>query len=229
MRVITVIPARGGSKSIPKKNIQLLDGKPLVSYSIDYSLKSDLVSKTIVSTDSLEISDICKKYGAEVPFLRPAELAGDDSTDYDFMRHALNYFEKRNEIYDLYILLRPTSPLRPKNLIDMALKIFIKNPDTSSVRSVARSSEHPYRQWTINASGSMTSFISGLQEPFNLPRQKLPPVYFQTGDLEVISRQTIIDGSVTGKNVYPLIIDHSEMIDIDNWNDLTRASNKIES
>ena len=138
MRVITVIPARGGSKSIPKKNIQPLDGKPLVSYSIDYSLKSDLVSKTIVSTDSLEISDICKKYGAEVPFLRPAELAGDDSTDYDFMRHALNYFEKRNEIYDLYILLRPTSPLRPKNLIDMALKIFIKNPDISSVRSVAR-------------------------------------------------------------------------------------------
>lgn len=229
MKIITIIPARGGSKSIPKKNIQILNNKPLVAYSIDYSINSKSVDRTIVSTDSLEISDICKKYGAEVPFNRPAEFAQDTSNDYDFMKHALDYFEEIGEIYDLYVLLRPTSPIRPKGLIEKAIKIFIKDSSVSSVRSVAKVKEHPYRTWTISSTGSMLGFVRDVKEPYNIPRQQLPNVYFQTGDIEVISRETIIEGSISGSNVYPLIINHSEMVDIDHWEDFSKASDLIRS
>jgi CMP-N,N'-diacetyllegionaminic acid synthase len=229
MKIITIIPARGGSKSIPKKNIQILKNKPLVAYSIEYSTKSKCVDRTIVSTDSLEISDICKKYGAEVPFIRPTELAQDASKDYDFMRHALDYFERLGEIYDLYVLLRPTSPIRPKGLIEKAIKIFIKDSSVSSIRSVAKVKEHPYRTWSISSTGSMSGFVEDVKEPYNIPRQQLPDIYFQTGDIEVISRETILQGSISGSNIHPLIINHSEMIDIDHWEDFSKASELIKS
>lgn len=229
MKIITIIPARGGSKSIPKKNIQILKNKPLVAYSIEYSTKSKCVDRTIVSTDSLEISDICKKYGAEVPFIRPTELAQDASKDYDFMRHALDYFERLGEIYDLYVLLRPTSPIRPKGLIEKATKIFIKDSSVSSIRSVAKVKEHPYRTWSISSTGSMSGFVEDVKEPYNIPRQQLPDIYFQTGDIEVISRETILQGSISGSNIHPLIINHSEMIDIDHWEDFSKASELIKS
>lgn len=227
MKIITIIPARGGSKSIPKKNIQLLDSKPLVAYSIKYSLNSNKVAKTVVSTDSLEIAEISKEYGALVPFLRPAELAMDDSRDYDFIRHAFDFFEDQGEYYDLYVLLRPTSPLRPKNLIERSIKIFKDFPDATSVRSVSKVKEHPFRAWVPSSKGMIVGFVGDELEPYNKPRQELPLVYFQTGDIEVVSRETILNGSISGSKVYPLIIDHSEMIDIDDWQDLSKAEKVI--
>ncbi len=129
MKVITIIPARGGSKSIPMKNIQKIKNKPLVAYSIEYSLKSKSISKTIVSTDSTEIAEISRQYGADIPFIRPSEFAEDNSKDFEFMRHAHDYFEGKGEKYDLYVLLRPTSPMRPKGLIEKAIQIFKSNPN----------------------------------------------------------------------------------------------------
>jgi len=229
LKVITIIPARGGSKSIPKKNIQLLGPKPLVAYSIEYSLSSSQVSKTVVSTDSSEIADISKSFGADVPFLRPAKYATDESRDYDFMRHALDYFESLGEVYDLYILLRPTSPVRPQGLIQRAIEIFEENLGATSVRSVAIAKEHPYRAWLENSNGTIDGFVSNVSESYNLPRQQLPLVYFQTGDVEAVSRETILEGSISGGSVYPLVIDHSEMIDIDQWEDFSRAMKVITS
>ncbi len=223
MKIITIIPARGGSKSLPKKNILLLKGKPLLCHSIDYSLKSRLVTSTVVSTDMEEIANIAKDSGASVPFLRPEEFARDDTRDYPVVRHALDYFESRGEIFDFYILLRPTSPLRPPGLIEKAFEIFKNNNDASSVRSMARIKEHPYRAWKQDKDGSVSGFIETEIEPYNIPRQELPELFFQTGDIEVIRRETIINGSISGESVYPLIINHEDMIDIDSESDLERA------
>ena len=159
MKVLTIIPARGGSKSLPKKNILPLKGTPLLCHSVRYSLNSELVDTTIVSTDSQEIADIAGDCGASVPFIRPSEFAQDDIKDYPVVRHALNFFEAKNQIFDYYILLRPTSPMRPPGLIERAIKIFEDNPNATSVRSVAKIEEHPYRAWKQQDDGSISGFI----------------------------------------------------------------------
>jgi len=227
MRIFTVIPARGGSKSIPKKNIRLLNGKPLLQYSVEYSLKCDLVEKTIVSTDSNEIAEVAKSCGAEVPFIRPPELARDNTPDYPVFKHALEYLEEEYSVnIDLITLLRPTSPLRPPGLIERGVELFDKHPDSTSIRSVTLTSEHPYRQWIQNGD-YIKGLIENIHEPYNLERQELPVVYFQSGDIEIIKRQTLIDGSISGNKVSPLIINHQEMYDIDYEHDLRRAEERL--
>ena len=225
MRILTIIPARGGSKSLPKKNILLLNGEPLLCHSVDYSLKSKLIKTTIVSTDSQEIADIAKKCGALAPFIRPTEFAQDDTRDYPVIRHALDFFEAQGEIFDIYILLRPTSPIRPPGLIEKAVEIFKNNPSATSIRSMAKIKEHPYRAWRQGQDGSISGFINNEIEPYNIPRQELPPLYFQTGDIEAIRRETLINGSVSGDCVFPLVIKHDEMIDIDSRSDFIKAEN----
>jgi len=229
LKIVCVIPARGGSKSLPKKNILPLNGIPLLCYSVDYSLKSPLITETVVSTDSQEIASVAKNCGAVVPFIRPAEFAKDDTRDYLVMRHALNFFEAKNQFFDLYVLLRPTSPLRPPDLIERAVSIIKKNPDATSVRSVAQIKEHPYRAWRVHPDGRISGFVQYELEPYNIPRQELPDVCFQTGDIEVIKRETIIQGSVSGERVYPLVIDHDQMVDIDSQSDLDLAERKNKS
>ena len=227
MNIYTVIPARGGSKSIPKKNIQLLHGKPLIEYSIEYSLKCPLITHTVVSTDSEEIAEIARNCGAEVPFIRPAKLAQDVTQDYPVFRHALNTLEELyNEQIDVLVLLRPTSPLRPPGLIEKGIALLKRFPEASSVRSVTSSSEHPFRQWKINGD-YMVGYEKEVFESYNLPRQQLPSVYFQTGDLEIIRRQTLLDGSISGSCVLPLIINSPDVCDIDHQSDLKKAEERL--
>jgi len=225
--IISVIPARSGSKSIPKKNIKLLNGKPLIQYSIDYSLKCSLVTSTIVSTDSEEIAKIARQCGAKVPFIRPLKLAHDDTPDYPVIRHALDTLEYLNdEKIDVIILLRPTSPLRSPGLIERGVELLKLFPKATSVRSVVITNEHPYRQWKISDK-YMTGYEKEVNEPYNLPRQKLPEIYFQTGDIEIVQRNTLLNGSISGKNVVPLVIEHSEMLDIDDPSDFCHAEKII--
>ena len=226
--VASIIPARSGSKSLPNKNIQILDDKPLVCHSISYSLECDLVSKTVVSTDCTDIAAIASEWGAEVPFIRPMEYAQDDTTDYYFMRHALDFFENRGMVFDIYILLRPTSPLRPNFLIEKALNVFETFQGVSSVRSVTQIKEHPYRSWVQLDDGSIRGFVEDVFEPYNIPRQSLPKVYFQTGDIEAVSRETLLSGSVSGTKVFPLVLNHNEMVDIDDNIDFAEANRRIQ-
>jgi N-acylneuraminate cytidylyltransferase len=226
-KIIVIIPARSGSKSLPNKNILPLHGKPLLCYSVAYALGCKSVDKVVVSTDSEQIANIAKKCGAETPFLRPNKYSQDNTRDYPVMKHALEFFEGIDEIYDIYVLLRPTSPIRPNGLIEMAVKILEDNPFASSVRSVAKIKEHPYRAWCIESDGSMRGGIVGVEEPYNIPRQELPDMYFQTGDIEAIRRVTLLNGSVSGGCVYPLIIEHNEMVDIDHINDFKNAEEKL--
>lgn len=227
MNIYTVIPARGGSKSIPKKNIQLLNGKPLVYYSIRYSLNCPLVKHTVVSTDSEEIAGIARKYKAEIPFMRPVGLAKDDVQDYPVFKHALEELESYyKEVIDILVLLRPTSPLRPGGLIEKGVALLKRFPEATSVRTVMLSSEHPYRQWLVTGD-YMSGYERGVYEPYNIPRQKLPLAYFQTGDLELVRRSTILDGSISGSRVLPLIIERKDKLDIDSMFDLKEAKSRI--
>ena len=229
MNIVTVIPARGGSKSIPLKNIQVLNGKPLVAYSIEYSNSCDSVSHTVVSTDSENIANIANKYNAETPFLRPVDISQDETQDFPVIQHALIALEEiYNEKIDAIVWLRPTSPLRPANLIERAVDILRTYPECTSIRSVVKSTEHPYRQWIINGE-FIEGVIKEVDEPYNLPRQKLPDVYFQSGDIEVVRRETILNGSMSGGKVAPLFLEQEEMLDIDHFEDLRNAELKFAS
>ena len=227
--VLAIIPARGGSKGLPGKNTRLLAGHPLVSYSIAAGLQSSLVNRVICSTDSQEIADIALRYGAEVPFLRPAELAADDSPDIDVFQHLIQDL-KQTENYrpDIIVQLRPTSPIRQPGQIDDGLLLLIDNPRTDSIRGVTPSPATPYKMWRIgNNILEPLLTIEGVPEPFNMPRQALPEVYWQTGTLDIMRTIVIESGSMTGTEIRPFIIDPEHAVDIDHLESFTRAERVI--
>jgi CMP-N-acetylneuraminic acid synthetase len=189
MHILALIPARGGSKSIPRKNIRPLSGHPLIAYSIAAALQARLVTRTIVSTDDDEVARIAQSYGAEVPFLRPSEFARDDTTDLPVFIHALTSLkEKEGYQPDIVVQLRPTSPIRPPDCVDQAVQILLDHPDSDSVRGIIPSGQNPYKMWQVDEQGRMTPLLTlhGVAEPFNAPRQALPQTYWQTGHIDAI-------------------------------------------
>jgi len=224
--VLAVIPARGGSKSIPKKNIKSFAGHPLLAYSIAAGLQASLVNRVIVSTDDEETAEIARSYGAEVPFLRPSELALDSTPDLPVFIHLLSWLE-REEGYvpEIVIQLRPTTPVRPLDCVDRGISILRDHQDADSVRAVVPSGQNPYKMWRINAEGFMQPLLDeGFHEPYNMPRQELPVTYWQTGHLDVFRRNILFEKqSMTGNTILPLILDPAYLVDIDNPLDWDRA------
>lgn len=226
--VLALIPARGGSKGIPRKNIRDFAGAPLIAYSIAAALQADLVTRVVVSTDDEEIARIAREWGAETPFMRPDTYAQDDSTDLPVFEHALQWLSD-NEGYhpELLVQLRPTSPVRPLKLIDEAIRKLIDNPEADCVRGIVPSGQNPHKMWKISANGSMAPLLSvpGLAEPYNAPRQVLPSTYWQTGHIDVIRTSTILEKhSLTGDLILPILIDPLYTVDIDTPADLQRYS-----
>ncbi len=208
MEILAIIPARGGSKSIPRKNIRPLAGHPLIAYSIAAGRQSKLVTRTIVSTDDEEIAVVARQYGAETPFLRPAEFAQDNTTDFPVFTHALNWL-KEYEGYqpEMLVQLRPTSPIRPPELVDAALQLLLDHPDADSVRGIVPSGQNPFKMWRVDGEGRMRPLLSapGIAEPFNAPRQALPQTYWQTGHIDAIRARTILEkNSLSGETILPL-------------------------
>jgi YrbI family 3-deoxy-D-manno-octulosonate 8-phosphate phosphatase len=227
MQILALIPARGGSKSIPHKNIRPLAGIPLLAYSIAAARKSKLVTRTIVSTDDNEIATTAREFGAETPFLRPAEFAQDNTLDFPVFTHALNWLKDHEDYQpEILVQLRPTSPIRPPECVDQAIRILLEHPEANSVRGVIPSGQNPYKMWQITEQGRMIPLLSlpGVSEPFNAPRQELPQTYWQTGHIDAIRLSTIINkGSLSGDVIYPLRIDPRYAIDIDTLRDWQRA------
>ncbi len=226
--VLAIIPARGGSKGIPRKNIRLFAGYPLLAYSIAAGLQARQVTRVLVSTDDEEIAAIAREYGAETPFLRPSELAQDRTTDLPVFVHALQWLEE-HEAYrpDVVVQLRPTSPIRPPSLVDDAIRVLLEHPDADSVRGVVPAGQNPHKMWKLpdgeHAPMKALLEVPGIEEPYNAPRQILPPVYWQTGHIDAIRPQTILEKhSMTGEVIYPLLIDPRYTIDIDNLRDWAR-------
>ncbi len=225
--VLAIIPARGGSKGIPRKNIRDFAGYPLVAYSIAAGLQAQSVTRVIVSTDDEEIAAVARQYDAEVPFLRPAEFAQDDSTDLPLFEHALHWLAL-NESYhpDVVVQLRPTSPIRPRDCVDGAVHVLLAHPDADSVRGVVPAGQNPHKMWRLSgADAPMENLLDvpGIKEPYNAPRQSLPLIYWQTGHVDAVRAGTILEKhSMSGKRVYPLIIEPRYTVDIDNLSDWAR-------
>jgi N-acylneuraminate cytidylyltransferase len=230
--VVAIIPARGGSKGLPKKNILPLLNHPLIAYSIEASLQCPLIERTIVSTDSDEIATEALRYKAEVPFMRPEEYARDQSTDIEVFVHALEWMSEHEGYYpDIVVQLRPTSPVRFLSDIEKCISTLIQNPDADSLRVVTPAPITPYKMWVIKDSLQPMQpllQLNGVKEPFNEPRQRLPQIYWQTGTLDIIRRETILEKkSMTGDKILPYIIDNSFAIDIDDIESFGKAAKII--
>jgi YrbI family 3-deoxy-D-manno-octulosonate 8-phosphate phosphatase len=227
MEVLAIIPARGGSKSIPRKNIQPFLNHPLLAYSIAAGLQANSVTRVIVSTDDEQIAEVARQYGADIPFLRPSDLAQDDTLDLPVFTHALNWLATHEKFKpDVVIHLRPTSPLRPRDLIDRAVETLINNKQVDSARGVVPSGQNPHKMWKIGINGDMQTLlkVKGIAEPYNAPRQQLPPTYWQTGHVDAIRTSTITKKhSMTGDAIWPVVIDPRYTVDIDTPNDWRRA------
>jgi CMP-N,N'-diacetyllegionaminic acid synthase len=216
--ILALIPARGGSKSVPRKNIIKLHGKPMIAWAIEHAIASQFITRVIVTTDDEEIAEIAREYGAEVPFLRPADISGDYSVDVEFHSHALKWLkENENYIPEMVVNLRPTPPSRLPETIDMAIEKFAKHKEADSLRSVHLSSETPFKMWFLDESGYMKSIASlpNLSEPYNQPRQKLPLVYWQDGYIDITRPSVIFEkNSTTGDVILPFIVEEPA-VDID--------------
>jgi N-acylneuraminate cytidylyltransferase len=216
---LALIPARGGSKSIPKKNIRPFCGKPLVAYSIETALVCPSVDRVVVSSDDSDIIGVAREYGAEVPFTRPKKLAEDDTPDLPVFLHCLEFL-KEHEGYepDIIVQLRPTSPLRTVEMIEKGIKLLIDNSEADSVRTVCKPSQNPYKMWKFSDNGFLHPLLdTDIKDPYNQPRQNLPDVYWQNGYVDVTRRTTILEkNSMTGDRILPLVVDSQEIVDIDN-------------
>lgn len=200
MNILAIIPARSGSKSVPHKNIRPIADKPMLAYSIDHAQKSKYINRIILSTDSPQYAEIGKRYGAEVPFLRPEEYALDDSLDIDVFYHCLTFLAKEeNYISDIVVQLRPTYPIREINDIDNMIEILMSHPDADSVRSIAPAKELAYKMWFKNEEGFISPIMKDIPEAYNMPRQKLPSIYYQNACIDVTRGRTILEQhSMTG-------------------------------
>jgi len=226
--VLAIIPARGGSKGIPGKNIRDFSGYPLIAWSIAAAKQSGLVTRVIVSTDDENIAAVARAWGAETPFLRPAEYAQDRTTDLPVFEHALHWLSDHENYHpEVVVQLRPTSPIRPRTCVDDAVRTLLQHADASSVRGVVPAGQNPHKMWRLNAGeqAPMTNLLAveGIEEPYNSPRQILPNIFWQTGHIDAIRPDAILNGSMSGKTIYPLLIDPKFTVDLDNLNDWMRA------
>ena len=207
--VMALIPARGGSKGIPRKNLVVVGGKPLIAYSIEHALSSRYIRRTIVSTDDPEIASVARSFGAEVPFIRPSEFAQDFSPDIDVFRHALEWL-RDSEAYccELVVHLRPTGPVRRVAVIDDAIQSMLSHPEADSLRSVSWPVQTPYKMWRI-VDGYLQPLLrlEGVAEPYCMPRQSLPEIYWQNGYVDIERPQVILElGMMCGHKVLPFIV-----------------------
>ena len=224
-KILAVTLARGGSKSIKKKNIYKINGKPLLYYTIKQALKSKLISRYIVSTDDKEIQKVAIKYGAECPFLRPKNLAGDKSSAVSADIHALKWAEKNEGVkYDFFIELMATNPLKTHKEIDSVLKKIIKTRADSVIGVVRLEDHHPLRIKKI-VNGKIVNFKKSLREIPEGERQDLrPKAYIRNGSIYASRRDLLIKGKRYGtKNSLPYIMNESNSVNIDTKRDLMLA------
>ena len=226
-RLLAVIPARGGSKRLPRKNILDLAGKPLIAWTIEAALGSKYIDRVVVSTDDGEIADISKQFGADVPFIRPIELASDEATSIDVVLHSLKELEMQKDHYDFIVLLQPTSPLRTTEHIDKAIEQLIERDD-DAVISVCKAEHHPLWCNELGDDKDMSGFLR--EEIVNKRSQELPDYYRLNGaiylcDVERLkSKMTFF----LNEKISAYIMKQDVSVDIDMRSDLDLAILEME-
>ena len=216
-KILAIIPARGGSKGIRRKNLQKLSGKPLIAHTIIAAKKTKSINKIIVSTDDKEIEKISKNNGAEVPFLRPKQISKDTSSTIEVIKHALKFLqENQSYVPDIIILLQPTSPLRTSQLITKTINTLKKSKATSVI-TVSKITKHPYASYWLK-----NDFLKPFEKNFTKysRRQEFPDLFFPTGAVYTFWYDTLKKfNSLHGPKIKPIVV-HDEDIDIDNLRDL---------
>jgi CMP-N,N'-diacetyllegionaminic acid synthase len=221
MQILYIIPARGGSKGLPNKNIRLLDNKPMIAYSIIAAQNSHYKGKVVVSTDSEKIATISKEYGAEVPFMRPQELATDSAASIDVIFHAIDYYKERNIHFDVVALLQPTSPLRISEDINKAIKKLL-DKNAEAIVGVCESEHHPLWTNTLPIDGSMKNFLPESIKGLN--RQQLPIYYRLNGAIFISTVDALYkQKTFIHLNTFSYIMPHERSVDIDNEMDFKLA------
>lgn len=222
-KILAIIPARSGSKSVPHKNIRDFAGKPMLAYSIEHAQQSKYINRVIVSTDSKQYAQIAIKYGAEVPFLRPAEYATDTALDYDVFQYMLSELKKtENYCPDIIVQLRPTYPIRNVEDIDRMIEIMLQDVSIDSVRTISPAKEIPYKMWKKNENGSLQPLMTDIPECYNMPRQQLPKVYYQNACIDTLRPRVVLEQhSMSGKNIYGYEMEQN--YDIDTEEDMQNA------
>lgn len=225
-RVLAVIPARGGSKRLPRKNVLPLGGKPLIQWTIEAGRESGACQDLLVSTDDPEIAEIAQRCGAMVPWLRPAELATDTAGTGQVLSHALAWYESQFGVVDAVLLLQPTSPFRSSNSIAAAVALFARQPSEAvrSVVSVSPAHTHPAWTFVLHDAGETMTPIMGW-EPLQHRSQDLPPTYSLNGALYVIPSEDVRRGlPILRPGVRPFVMtDNRESLDIDTMDDWEAA------
>jgi CMP-N,N'-diacetyllegionaminic acid synthase len=220
-RILAIVPARGGSKGLPGKNIRILAGRPLLSWSIGAARQSRYVDHVALSTDSREIADVAVQEGLEVPFFRPACLATDDARSFDALLHALDWFEREGESFDLVVWLQPTSPLRTPGDINRAIELYF-DKKADAIVSVCETDHHPWWCNTLPGDGNMGGFLR--PEVLNTNRQELPVHYRLNGAIYLGAPDFLRrEQSFFGAGTYAYVMPRERSVDIDDLLDFRLA------
>jgi len=222
--IVALIPARAGSKRVPDKNIRPLAGHPLIAYTISAALQSEVFSPVLVSTDSQLYADIAKYYGAEVPYLRPPELAGDLSPDIEWVEYTLNRLRQDGREYDYFSILRPTSPFRLPETIQRAWHAFREDKSVDSLRAVEKCKQHPGKMWIVRGNRMVPLLPFGPPEqPWHSRQyQSLPEIYVQNASLEIAWARVVFESrTIAGDVLMPFFTKGYEGFDLNSdydWN-----------
>ena len=228
--IVALIPARSGSKRVPDKNIRPLAGHPLIAYSIAAALQSKIFKAVIVSTDSDRYAEIARHYGAEVPFLRPAKIAGDISPDIEWVEFTLAELRKKGKDYDCFSILRPTSPFRLPETIQRAWKEFLAAEGVDSLRAVEKCQQHPGKMWIVREKRMMPLLPMGpAEQPWHSSQYpSLPEVFVQNASLEIARTRVIFEEkTIAGNVLMPFFTKDLEGFDVNSEYDWQLAEHMV--
>jgi len=229
--IVALIPARAGSKRVPDKNIRPLAGHPVIAYTVAAALGSGIFKDVIVSTDSERYAEIVKYYGAEVPFLRPGSLAGDQSPDIEWLQYTLNRLQEDDRRYDCFSILRPTSPFRLPETIRRAWQDFSTQTGVDSLRAVEKCTQHPGKMWVVRGK-RMTPLLplGPAEQPWHSSQYpSLPEIYVQNASLEIAwSRVVTRDRTIAGNVVMPFLTTGYEGFDVNSEYDWQLAEHLVQ-
>lgn len=231
-RVIALIPARSGSKRVADKNILPLAGHPTLAYTIAAAVGSGVFDRVLVSTDSEGYADIARHYGADVPWLRPTEIAGDKSLDIEWIEHTLTKLRDNGETYDCFSILRPTSPFRLPSTIRRAWQAFLAEATADSLRAVEKCGQHPGKMWVVHGKRMLPMLalkIAG-QPMHSIQYAALPEIYVQNASLEIAWSRVVFEGrTIAGESVIPFFTEGNEGFDVNSPYDWRLAEEMVAS
>jgi CMP-N,N'-diacetyllegionaminic acid synthase len=217
MKNVALIPARSGSKRVKAKNIRVLNGHPLLAYTLNAAQSSGVFDAVVVSTDSEIVAEVARHYGGEVPFLRPVAFAGDLSPDIEWVRYTLKTLAEQGRTYESFALLRPTSPFRTAATIQRAWTLFQRFPEADSLRGVELCGQHPGKMWVREGEWMKPLLPGGPKNPpwHSTPYQALPTVYIQNASLEIAwTRIPLEGGTIAGEKILSFLTEGFEGFDI---------------